>query len=106
MLPRNRSLRPQRPRKKKPKKPAKGPIITPRFTRRHFEELNHNILMFTQQIQHDNRRQRGRELERDEVDQQWTRLIQGIYPADDPKSYELLAQVDHHNEYDAAKVQY
>ena len=94
MLSRYRSLRPQRPRRKKSKKPAKSPIITPHYTRCHFEELNHNILMFTQQIQHDNRRKRGRELERDEVDQQWTRLIQGIYPADDPKSYELLAQVD------------
>ncbi|CAD6579093.1 MAG: hypothetical protein ASARMPRED_008953 [Alectoria sarmentosa] len=94
MLPRYRSLRPQRPRRKKSKKPAKSPIITPRYTRRHFEELNHNIMMFTQQIQHDNRRKWGRELERDEVDQQWTRLIQGIYPADDPKSYELLAQVE------------
>lgn len=95
MLPRKKW--PQRPKKKKLKKPAKRPIITPSYTRRHFEELKENIVTFTLNSQFINRRVQGRELERGEIDQQWTGLIQGILPADDSKSYELLAQVDHHN---------
>ena len=54
--------------------------------------------MFTQESQYNRRLAGGFELDRNEIDQQWTRLIQGIYPADDPKSYELLAQVCHRNE--------
>ena len=93
-IPRRSRLHQQQSRKKKKlKKQVDKPIITPRYTRRHFEELNHNILAFTRTAQKNNKSERGRELERDRVDQQWTRLIQRLYPADDPKSYELLAQV-------------
>lgn len=55
-------------------------------------------MRFTSDSQNLNKPERGCELERDEIDQQWTRLIQGLHPADDPKSYELLAQVDHQHE--------
>lgn len=89
----SRLLQRQQRRKKKLKNQVDKSIITPRYTRRHFEELNHNILAFTRTAQKNNKFERGRELERDRVDQQWTRLIQRLYPADDPKSYELLAQV-------------
>lgn len=70
-------------------------MTTPRYTKRIVEELNLN---FTHNTQYDNKFARGRELERDEIDQQWTRLIQRTYPADDPKSYELLAQVRHQDD--------
>ncbi len=83
------------PKKGKLKKPAEPPIATPGYTRRHFEEFKHSIWEFTHTSQSYNRLKYGRELERNEIDQQWTRLIQGMYPADDPKSYELLAQVYH-----------
>ena len=97
MLQRQRRLQRRFLKTKNLKEVAKKPIITPRYTRRHFEELNNNILTFTHSSQKVNELKRGHELKRDEIDQQWTGLIQGIYPADDPKSYELLAQVDHHN---------
>ena len=93
MLPRNKW--PHRPEKEKPKKPAKRPVIPPSYTRRHFEELNENNMTFTQNTQFSNRRVRGCERERVEIEQQRTGPIQGILPTDDSKSYELLAQVDH-----------
>ena len=88
----------QHSRNQKLTKPAERPIVTPGYTRRHFEELNHNIVIFTQISQSNNNSSGGRELSRDEIYQQWTRLIQGIFPADDPKRYELLSQVGQQNE--------
>ena len=82
----------------KSKRLATRQFITPGYTKCKFEELNHNISVFTQTSQYLNRLHRGRELERNEIDQQWTHLIQRMYPADDPKSYELLAQVGHSNQ--------
>ena len=93
-----RTKRSQQATKKKLKKPTKSSVMTPKYTRRQFEELNQTIMSFTSDSQHLNKLERGCELERDEIDQQWTRLIQGLYPADDPKSYELLAQVDNQHE--------
>lgn len=77
-------------------KRAKRRATTPAWTRHDFEERPYyNIVVFTQ-VAHDmNRSRQKRELERHEIDQEWTHLIQKIYPADDPKSYELLAQVGH-----------
>ena len=86
----------QQTKKMKSKKPAKCPATTPAWTRRHFEENPHyNIVVFTQHAHQINNSQQRRELERHEIDREWTRLIQKIYPADDPQSYELLAQVGH-----------
>lgn len=95
-VPSNAMLRRKKwPKKGKLRKPAEPSITTPGYTRRHFEELKHSIWEFTRTSQSNNRLNHGRELERNEIDPQWTRLIQRIYPADDLKSYELLAQVYH-----------
>lgn len=86
-------------KKKRFWKRAKRPATTPAWTRHHFEECPHySIVVFTQVAHNINKSQQKRELERHEIDQEWTRLIQGIYPADDPKSYEFLAQVGHYSE--------
>lgn len=97
MLPRKKGYQVRHSRNQKLKKPAERPIITPGDTKRHFEELNYNIVVFNHTSQANNRSSGGRELCRDEIDQPWTRLTQGIFPADDPKSYEILAQVDSSN---------
>lgn len=74
------------------------PANTPGWTRHHFEEFNYNIWNFTDVSHNNNRSQQKKELERHEIDLNWTRLIQSLYPADDPKSYELLAQVGYESE--------
>ena len=78
---------------KRPKKPTVRGVIVPGLTRAHFDEGRTTILWFTLLCQKHNTAVLGRELERDEVSSMFTSLIQKIYPADDPKSWELLGQV-------------
>lgn len=78
---------------KQPKKPTVRGIIVPGLTRAHFDECWATIHDFTRFCQKNNKEVLGRELERDEVSSMFTSLIQKIYPADDPKSWELLGQV-------------